>query len=145
VSGVQSPGPRRRECRQLVDVCAAHAISSYDDRRRCSLRVHPDTVPRPHSPDDRLADQYNTNWAYSPEFITWMTGHIPDRRDHVPVSGSRTSAAVPALSSAQAEPCPRPRHPQARASVARMESPSLGLKVTLQEQQETEPVFLPVC
>ena len=28
---------------------------------------------------DRLAEQYDRNWAYSTEFIAWMTGHILDR------------------------------------------------------------------
>lgn len=28
---------------------------------------------------DRLADRYDENWAYSPEFIRWMTGGILDR------------------------------------------------------------------
>ncbi|WP_326637727.1 methyltransferase domain-containing protein [Streptosporangium sp. NBC_01755] len=28
---------------------------------------------------DRLADRYDENWAYSPEFIRWMTGDILDR------------------------------------------------------------------
>lgn len=28
---------------------------------------------------DRLADAYDENWAYSPEFIDWMTGCIVDR------------------------------------------------------------------
>lgn len=28
---------------------------------------------------DRLADAYDENWAYSPEFIDWMTGRIIDR------------------------------------------------------------------
>ncbi|GAA4194761.1 hypothetical protein GCM10022252_39640 [Streptosporangium oxazolinicum] len=28
---------------------------------------------------DRLADKYDENWAYSPEFIQWMTGNILDR------------------------------------------------------------------
>lgn len=28
---------------------------------------------------DRLADTYDENWAYSPEFIRWMTGCIVDR------------------------------------------------------------------
>jgi ubiquinone/menaquinone biosynthesis C-methylase UbiE len=32
-----------------------------------------------HSHYDRLADQYNDNWAYSPAFIKWMTGHLLDR------------------------------------------------------------------
>jgi ubiquinone/menaquinone biosynthesis C-methylase UbiE len=27
---------------------------------------------------DRLADRYDENWVYSPEFITWMTGCILD-------------------------------------------------------------------
>lgn len=30
---------------------------------------------------DRLADRYDENWAYSPEFISWMTGHILNRLD----------------------------------------------------------------
>lgn len=33
----------------------------------------------PQSHYDRLADTYNDNWAYSPDFIRWMTGHILDR------------------------------------------------------------------
>jgi ubiquinone/menaquinone biosynthesis C-methylase UbiE len=28
---------------------------------------------------DRLAASYDENWAYSPEFISWMTGHIVER------------------------------------------------------------------
>lgn len=30
---------------------------------------------------DRLAENYNDNWVYSPEFIRWMTQHIVDRLD----------------------------------------------------------------
>jgi SAM-dependent methyltransferase len=30
---------------------------------------------------DQLADSYDENWEYSPEFITWMTGYILDRLD----------------------------------------------------------------
>jgi SAM-dependent methyltransferase len=30
---------------------------------------------------DRLADRYNENWEYSPEFIAWMSGCILDRLD----------------------------------------------------------------
>jgi SAM-dependent methyltransferase len=33
----------------------------------------------PYTHYDRLADRYDQNWAYSPEFIDWMTGHILDR------------------------------------------------------------------
>ncbi|MCO5968926.1 class I SAM-dependent methyltransferase [Actinoallomurus soli] len=33
---------------------------------------------------DRLADSYDENWAYSPEFIGWMTGCILDRLDPAP-------------------------------------------------------------
>jgi SAM-dependent methyltransferase len=33
----------------------------------------------PPSHYDRLADRYDQNWAYSPAFIDWMTGHILDR------------------------------------------------------------------
>ncbi len=33
----------------------------------------------PHTHYDRLAERYDNNWAYSPAFITWMTGHILDR------------------------------------------------------------------
>jgi SAM-dependent methyltransferase len=33
----------------------------------------------PHTHYNRLADRYDRNWAYSPEFITWMTAHILDR------------------------------------------------------------------
>jgi SAM-dependent methyltransferase len=28
---------------------------------------------------DRLADTYDENWAYSPEFIGWMTSSIHNR------------------------------------------------------------------
>ncbi|MFF5213423.1 class I SAM-dependent methyltransferase [Streptosporangium sp. NPDC000396] len=33
---------------------------------------------------DRLADRYDENWAYSPEFIRWMTGAVLDRLDPDP-------------------------------------------------------------
>ncbi|MEV6981833.1 class I SAM-dependent methyltransferase [Sphaerisporangium sp. NPDC051017] len=36
-----------------------------------------DDVTRVHY--ERLADKYDENWAYSPEFIRWMTGGIQER------------------------------------------------------------------
>jgi SAM-dependent methyltransferase len=38
---------------------------------------------------DRLADSYDENWAYSPEFIGWMTGCILDRL--APAPGDRVA------------------------------------------------------
>jgi ubiquinone/menaquinone biosynthesis C-methylase UbiE len=38
---------------------------------------------------DRLADSYDENWAYSPEFIDWMTGCIVDRL--APAPGDRVA------------------------------------------------------
>lgn len=32
-----------------------------------------------HAHYDRLGDQYDRNWAYSPQFVRWMTNNIRDR------------------------------------------------------------------
>ena len=68
---------------------------------------------------ERLTAGYDQNWAYSPEFLAWMTGCILGGYRSPMVTWSPTSAAAPACRHlSRPPPATGPQHMAGRARPA---------------------------